>query len=87
MVGQDKTFVHLEPFIKKFIPDMSARDLTHVAYAYGVRASGNPDFHDALLKALKSKVTELDYPGLHNFIYYLMFRDNTDEELWKAIVE
>ena len=87
MVGQEKTFVHLEPFIQKVLPELSARDLTHVMYAYGVRGAGNPKFHEALLKQATAKVEELDYPGLHNLVYYLMFRDNKDESLWRTIIK
>jgi len=87
MVAQEKTFVHLEPFIEKVLPEMPARDLTHVMYAYGVRGAGNPKFHEALVKAIKPKAIDLDYPSLHNLIYYLMFQGNTDEQLWKDIIE
>lgn len=87
MVAQDKTFVHLEPYITKCLPDMSARDLSHVMYAYSVRGAGNPAFHSALLKHMEPLVSRLDYPGLHNLIYSLMFRENTDEGVWKNIVQ
>jgi len=29
----------------------------------------------------------LDYPTLSNLIYYLMFRDNTDEKVWSHVIE
>jgi hypothetical protein len=87
MVAQEKTFVHLEPSIQKVLHTMSARDLTHVMYAYGVRGAGNPKFHEALLKNIRPKVSELDYPGLHNLIYYMLFKENTDEQTWSDIVK
>lgn len=87
MVGSEKTFVHLEPFIAKLLHKMSARDISHVMYAYGVRGAGNPKFHEQLLKAMKPKVKELDYPGLHNLVYYLMFKDCTDEAIWKDVID
>jgi hypothetical protein len=87
MVARDKTFVHLEPYIQKRLPDMTARELSHVMYAYSVRSAGNPEFHSALLKHMEPLVTRLDYPGLHNLIYSLMFRSNTDEGIWRNIVQ
>jgi len=71
----------------KCLPQMSARDLSHVMYAYSVRGAGNPDFHTAMLKQIEPTISELDYPGLHNLVYYMMFRDNVDEGLWRKIVQ
>ena len=36
---------------------------------------------------MRPHVKELDYPSLHNLIYYLMFTDNQDKELWEQIVQ
>lgn len=58
-------------------------------YAYSVRNVGNPE----LYKAFDSRVEGLiayeafDYPMLSNLIYYMLFRTNTNETIWKAIVE
>ena len=62
---------------------MTARDLSHVMYSYSVRSAGNPDFHKALLEQMKPLIKGLDYPSLHNLIYYLMFTDNQDKHLWE----
>ena len=56
-------------------------------FAYAVRCAGNPDFHSKMLKQITPHIKELDYPSLHNLVYYLMFRDNTDEQVWRQVVE
>jgi hypothetical protein len=66
---------------------MSPRDLTHVMYAYGVRGAGNPDLHAAFEKSIAPLVIKLDYPGLHNLVYYMLFRENANEKIWRSILE
>lgn len=51
---------------------------------------GNPQ----LYKAMDAKINQivdsgeiLDYPTLSNLIYYLMFRENTDEKVWNHVIE
>ena len=87
MVGQDKTFFNLEPLVKKLLPKFSPRDLTHVMYAFSVRAAGNPDLYTAFENRIEPLVEHLDYPSLHNLIYYMMFRENANEKIWRKIVE
>ena len=87
LAGSEKTFVHLEKYVLKSLGELSARDLTHVMYAYGVRGAGNPELHTAFLKHISTKVAELDYPALHNLVYYLLFRENTNEALWRDVVQ
>ena len=65
------------------IPD---RDLTHIMYAYGIRNLGNPELHAALEKRLEQIADRLDYPSMHNAVYYLLFRENTNEAIWRKIV-
>jgi len=62
---------------------MSPRDLTHVMYAYSVRNAGNPELYVAFEKRIESVVSQLDYPGLHNLVYYMLFRENANEKIWK----
>lgn len=50
--GSEKLFVHLEPHIINGIDELSARDLSHIAYAYSVRNSGNPELYKAFLARL-----------------------------------
>jgi hypothetical protein len=73
MIGQEKLFTNLEPTILKELPNMSDRDATHVMYAYGVRGAGNPKIHEAFEARLIEMASQLDYPGLFNATYYLMF--------------
>ena len=87
MVGQEKMFVNLEPTILKTMDSMSDRDVTHVMYAYGVRKAGNPKLHEAFEKRLTAMARQLDYPGLFNATYYLMFTDNKNESLWFDIID
>lgn len=87
MVAQEKTYVHLEPHVIKALPQMTARDLTHVMYAYSVRGAGNPELHAAFEKQISPLIEQLDYPGLHNLIYYMLFRENANKDLWRRIVQ
>lgn len=70
----------------KLIPTMSARNLSHVMYAYGVRAAGNPDLHAAFEKRMEEIAGTLDYAGLFNLVYYMLFRENANEKIWHHIV-
>lgn len=72
----------------KEIEKINDRDFSHVAYAYGVRAVGNPDFHK-LLEARIDKIAstgEADYPTLFNLMYYMLFRESDNKELWKMLL-
>lgn len=86
MVAQEKTFVHLEPLVLKHLPNLSPRDLSHVMFAYSVRGAGNPELHAAFEKRLEEVADQLDYPGLHNAVYYMLFRENANESIWEKIV-
>lgn len=83
MVATDKTFIHLETHILKHLQDFSARDLSHVMYAYSVRGAGNPELYTAFDKQMAPLIEQLDYPGLHNLIYYMLFRENANKEMWR----
>lgn len=65
------------------IPD---RDLTHVMYAYGIRNLGNPELHAAFEKRLEQMADSLDYPSMFNAVYYMLFRENANEQIWRKIV-
>lgn len=52
MNGEDKTFYNLEPIVLKNIDSISDRDLTHLMYAYSIRAAGNPELYAAFDKKL-----------------------------------
>lgn len=88
MMGSKKLFVNLEPNVEKLVPSMNAREFSHISFAYSNRTAGNPE----LYKAFDKKVAEvlespLDYPTLANIIFYLMFRENTDEALWDLVID
>ena len=90
MSGSDKLFFHLEPLILSQLDDFSIRDLSHVLYAYSIREVGNPEFYKAMDQKISQIVDNgeiLDYPTLSNLIYYLMFTDNTDEKIWRHVIE
>mgnify|MGYP007043754938 CR=1 FL=1 len=76
MVAQEKTFVHLESHILPLVPKMTPRDLSHVMYAYSVRGAGNPELHSAFEKRLEEVADQMDYPAMHNAIYYMLFKEN-----------
>jgi hypothetical protein len=90
MSGSDKLFFHLEPTIIAQLDNFTTRDLSHVLYAYSIREVGNPEFYRAMDNKISQIVESgeiLDYPTLSNLIYYLMFRDNTDEKVWRHVIE
>ena len=63
------------------------RDVSHVMYSYGARNAGNPELHKAFEKWLMDvDPKKLDHPSLFNILYYMLFRESTNEELWKKLV-
>jgi hypothetical protein len=82
MCGKDKTFYNMEPIILKNIDKIGDRDLTHLMYAYSVRNVGNPELHKAFEKKLGQIAERLDYPSLFNVIYYMLFRENPNKDIW-----
>ena len=86
MCGQDRTFVALEPIIMASMDTIPDRDLTHVMYAYGIRNLGNPELHAAFEKRLEQMADSLDYPSMFNAVYYMLFRENVNEQIWRKIV-
>ena len=87
MCGKDKTFFTFEPVVIKNLDKISDRDATHLMYAYGVRAVGNPELHKAFEKHLESIVERLDYPSMFNAIYYLLFTENSNKALWQKVID
>jgi len=90
MAGSDKLFIHLEPHVMKDLDKYSDRDFSHVAYAYSIRTTGNPELYKAFDQRLEQMAENgeiLDYPTMHNLIYYMMFRDNTSKKVWAHIIE
>lgn len=89
MTGSKKLFVNLEPVVLAHLNTMTPRELSHTIHAYSIRSAGNPE----LYKAFDARIVELqktdifDYASLSNLIYYLMFTDNTNEEMWHQVVE
>lgn len=59
-------------------------------YGYSIRAAGNPEIYQAFEKRLGQLIDEqrpFDYPFLFSLIYYMLFRENADEKIWRAIIE
>ena len=56
-------------------------------YAYGIRGLGNPELHRAFEQRLEQIADRLDYPSMFNVIYYLLFRESTNEIIWRKIVD
>ena len=53
MAGSNKLYLHLEPLIIKNIDQFNSRDLSHILYAYSVRAAGNPEIYKAFDRRLE----------------------------------
>jgi hypothetical protein len=87
MSGNDKTYYNLEPIILKDINKLHPRDLTALMYSYSVRNVGNPELYKAFDKRITEVADKLDYPSLFNAIYYMLFRENANEETWKKLVQ
>jgi hypothetical protein len=56
-------------------------------YSYSVRNVGNPELYKAFEKRLGEVADRLDYPSLFNAIYFMLFRENSNEEIWKKLVQ
>ena len=82
MCGRDKTFFTFEATVLKNLDKISDRDVTHLMYAYGVRAVGNQELHKAFEKKLEAIAARLDYPSLFNAVYYLLFTESANKQLW-----
>lgn len=87
MNGLSKTYYALEPIVIQELDNISDRDATHLMYAYGVRGVGNPELHQAFEKRLEKCAGDLDYPSLHNAIYYMLFRESANETIWRQFVD
>ena len=76
MAGSDKTYFAFESTVLKGLDKLSDRDVSHLMYAYSVRAVGNPELHKAFEKRLDAMASNLDYPSLFNAMYYMLFTEN-----------
>lgn len=79
--------ISIEAKLMKRIDEFGLRDLSNIAYWYGVRQAGNKEFHDLLLKKISAEIHTADFNTLHNVIYYLMFRDNKDPNIWQKVTD
>ena len=52
-----------------------------------MRGLGNPELHTAFEKRLEQIADRLDYPSMFNVVYYLLFRESTNAEIWRKIVD
>ena len=86
MNGKDKTYFNLEPTILKGLDKLNDRDATHLMYAYSVRNVGNPEIYKAFENKLAKIADRLDYPSLFNAIYFMLFRENANEQIWKKLI-
>ena len=84
--GKDSTFVELEQRVMKHFDQFDFKSLSYVMHAYGLREQGNPGLHKRFLKAISDQDQIRDYQTISNIVYYLMFTDNKDQELWTKIV-
>ena len=87
MCAKDKTFFNMEQTVLKNLDSATDRELSHLMYAYGIRAAGNPELHAKFTEKLSTIAGRLDYPSLFNVIYYLLFRDIKDQAIWQQIVD
>jgi hypothetical protein len=65
---------------------LNVRDLSHLMYSYGVRKVGNPELHKLFEKKLGETLEHMDYPSLFNAIYYMLFKEVGDKELWLKVI-
>lgn len=85
--GKEETWLKLEPLIMEKINDFSTREISHIMHAYSFREAGNPDLHEAFVKRLHSEDKVHDFAALTNILYYMMFTDTLDGELWLKFVD
>ena len=63
------------------------KSLSHVIHTYGFREQGSPYLHKKFLQRISENEEKLDHHTVSNLLYYLMFTDNTDEEIWIKMVQ
>ncbi len=85
--GHDKTYSDLEPFVIKNIEEFDMKSLSNVIETYGNREQGSPHLHEKFIKRIKENKEQLDHYTIANLLYYLMYTDNTDEEIWVQMIE
>ena len=59
-------------------------------YAYSIRSVGNPELYKAFEQRLLQLIADgevFDYPTLFNVIYFMLFRENNNETIWRTIVD
>lgn len=83
--GSKKLYFNLEKQVIKSLDKANPTELSNMLYSYSIRNMGNPEVYKAFDSALEKSLFDhvYDYASLSSVIYYLMFRDNTDEKLWK----
>ena len=82
MCAKDKTFYNLEKAVLQNLDSATDRELSHLMYAYGIRAVGNPELHAKFEQKLAQIAGRLDYPSMFNVIYYMLFRGIKDQAIW-----
>ena len=87
MCAKDKTFYNLEKAVLRNLDSATDRELSHLMYAYGIRAVGNPELHAKFEQKLAQIAGRLDYPSMFNVIYYMLFRGIKDQAIWQQIVD
>jgi hypothetical protein len=85
--GSDKLFNDLETRVIEKIDEFDMKSLSHVMHTYGFREQGSPHLHQKFLKRLESNDEKLDHQTVSNLMYYLMFTDNTNEDIWNQLVQ
>lgn len=85
--GKDRTFIDLEPKVIQRINNFDIHSLSHIMHAYGFREQGNPELHKKFMARLQKQDELMSYQTLSNMIYYLLFTDNKDEEIWTKVIQ
>nr|AAZ94900.1 unknown [Moneuplotes crassus] len=85
--GSDETFNKLEENIITMIDKFDMKSLSHIIETYGYREQGSPHLHKKFLERVSKNEEALDHYTVANLLYYLMYTDNTDEEIWTQMVQ
>ena len=84
--GRKETFIIFEPIILKHLESFSTRELSNIMYFYGFYEYGNPELHKAFVEKISKDIHTYDYQTLYNVIFYLMFQDIKDQDLWQNVI-
>jgi hypothetical protein len=89
MCGSDKFFDEMESIVINHIESSkySFQEFSDILYAYSVRGSGSEKLNKLFEKKLTEDIDKANnYHTLHNIVWYLLFKESKDINLWTNLL-